>query len=143
VQYAVFRFKYRSRSTLTTLLNIAIPEQPVVPINTVTPWPQFKQSVTKDQLEKLPQDVLIDGLLKMQTKLAEKETDKVGVKEGEDRTAVVGRRRTTEWVERHSRTGDAKDKGRRKRKSGGGRENKTDRNEDGSWGGDLESIKWE
>jgi len=81
--------------------------------------------------------------MKLAEKEKEEEKEKARGGEGEDRTEVVGRKRTTEWVERHSRDGGAKEKGRGRgwRKSGGGRANMKDKEDDG-WGGDTESVKW-
>ncbi|KAF2679365.1 hypothetical protein K458DRAFT_394060 [Lentithecium fluviatile CBS 122367] len=86
--YAVFRFKYRSREALGRLLGVRVPERPVEAVASAPafdiPFPSagISTKATKEQLKKLPQDTLIEGLLDLQSKLSEREKDKHGTKWG-------------------------------------------------------------
>jgi len=67
----------------------------------------------------MPQDALIDSLLQLQTKLVLEKEKEVKKQEAEAaRTEDVGRVRTNEWVQRHSR--EASEKGKNKKGGWGG-----------------------
>ncbi|RMZ66732.1 zinc finger zz-type [Pyrenophora seminiperda CCB06] len=111
--YAVFRFKYRSRSILKALFGDQIPdqEQHATPSST---------EIKKDKLRQMPQDELVEKLLKMETKLREaKRLEETKHKHGHrnqdrekqrgkertpsDRTEVVTKSLTEAWVQQQSR----------------------------------------
>lgn len=95
----------------------------------------------KEKLKQLPQDQLIDSLLKLQTKLAQKEKKSVR----SPGTEIVGRFRTEDWVKQHSREASEKGKSEKTGKPEGekdddgwgkkGDDNGWGKKDDGGWGG--------
>ncbi|KAH7399412.1 hypothetical protein BKA66DRAFT_589376 [Pyrenochaeta sp. MPI-SDFR-AT-0127] len=104
-QYAVFRFKYRSRSILKSMFGSEVPNHGHLTQST----PGSAIAKAKEKLKDLPQDQLIEKMLKLQTKLAQKElgheryTHKHQDRRPSDTTEVVARILTEDWVKRHSR----------------------------------------
>ncbi|KAI8939951.1 hypothetical protein NX059_003677 [Plenodomus lindquistii] len=129
--YAVFRFKYRSHSFLQSLF----PDAHIPSHGALThPTPSSDLAKAKNQLKDLPQDELIEKMLRLQTKLVGKgymreerrRSGKGGDKDKERRaseggTEVVARGLTENWVEMQSR--EVSERGR-SRKSGGGKKEK-------------------
>lgn len=134
-QYAVFRFKYRSHSTLRKWLGKdAVPSDPtLLTISPAERLPLTKPAAdpknVKQQLQSVTKDALIDGLLDLQKKLeiATKEKDQATESAP---TEVEGRKRTNDWVKKHSREASAKGKEveKPKDKKGDGRDG------DDGWG---------
>ena len=110
--YAVFRFKYRSRSILKALFGDQIPaqEQPALAPTTDI----------KEKLKQMPQDELIDKMLELETKLKkvkksgekkhkheqrhhDREKQKEKERRPSDRTEVMAKALTEAWVQQHSR----------------------------------------
>ncbi|KAA8616838.1 hypothetical protein A1F94_007490 [Pyrenophora tritici-repentis] len=111
--YAVFRFKYRSRSILKALFGDQIS-------GVEKPLPSRTTEIKKEKLKQVPQDELIDKMLKLETKLkeaqrsrekkhkhghrhheAEKEEEKVT--KPSDQTEVMAQALTEAWVQHQSR----------------------------------------
>ena len=156
--YAVFRFKYRSRSILKALFGDQIPDQE-------QPTPSPTNEIKKDKLKQLPQDELIEKMLKLETKFkeAQKSREKKhkrghrnrdGEKQKDkeirpsDRTEVMAQALTEAWVQQHSRdpsekskshaaNSTSKDKYERAEKNGNANETWMQTGND-EWGG----IKW-
>lgn len=105
IQYAVFRFKYRSHATLRKLLgNDVVPSDPSR--LTVLPVDQLALTKSKDDpedikklLKNLPKDTLIKGLLDMQSELDKAKGEAMQVAQ----TEVEGMKRTKDWVRGQSR----------------------------------------
>ncbi|KAF1840627.1 uncharacterized protein K460DRAFT_349316 [Cucurbitaria berberidis CBS 394.84] len=119
--YAVFRFKYRSRSMLKSMFGDQIPHHGHLTL----PTPGSTTTKAKDKLKELPQDQLIAKMLKLQAKLAEKEHAKKEhapkhhkhkARRPSDATEAVARDLTESWVKQHSR--ETSEKGKNEKDSG-------------------------
>ncbi|KAF2847910.1 hypothetical protein T440DRAFT_537824 [Plenodomus tracheiphilus IPT5] len=157
--YAVFRFKYRSRSILQSLFGDAmIPSHGALTV----PTPASNLAKAKDKLKDLPQEELIDKMLRLQSKLAEKgytrtEARRERKRDGEGKekgkgerrqsgsesleTEVVARGLTEKWVQMHIREACKKGKGNSKM---GGRERKKEKEKEivKGWGETKGGEEW-
>ena len=118
----MFRFKYRSHETLRKLLgDDAVPSDPsrltVSPIDHLTLAKKENPDEIKKQLEHVPKDALIKGLLDMQSKLDKATAEAMQVAH----TEVEGMKRTKDWVRSQSREVSER--------------KKPDAKEDGGWDG--------
>lgn len=123
--YAVFRFKYRSRSMLKGMFGS----------DCLSKTGTAHKVVEKEDLKALPQEELIQKMLALQMKLAEKEGDG-----GSQCTESVAKDLTEKWVKQHSREASEKDKKAKTEKSAG----KVGAWDDGAQGFDPEKagVKW-
>ncbi|KAF2831510.1 hypothetical protein CC86DRAFT_314922, partial [Ophiobolus disseminans] len=111
--YAVFRFKYRSRSILKSMFGDEVPDHGHLSIHTSS----SKVKKEKEKLKVVSKDELIEKMLKLQTKLAEKGERRRDSKHKEMKapsvnTESVARGLTENWVNQHSR--EASEKGKDK-----------------------------
>tara|TARA_R110002003_G_scaffold57_3_gene5120 strand:+ start:8899 stop:9933 length:1035 start_codon:yes stop_codon:yes gene_type:complete len=121
--YAVFRFKYRSRGVLKALFGDAVPDHGH--LSTRTPGGEMVRE--KEKLRGVSREELVEKMVRLQTRLAEKEAgkrEKDGRRKAESRgTESVARDLTEDWVRRQSREPSEKGKGKEK-----------ERSEKGEWG---------
>ena len=104
--YAVFRFKYRSRSILKSMFGA----------DCLNKTGTMKPPVGKEDLKALPQEELIKKMLALQTKLAEKEGGEKGKADVVSQcTESVAKDLTEKWVSKHSR--DTSEQGKAKASS--------------------------
>ncbi|CBX95294.1 hypothetical protein IAQ61_004115 [Plenodomus lingam] len=152
--YAVFRFKYRSRSTLRSLFGKTL----IPPHGPLTlPTRGSALADAKHKLKNIPQDELIDKMLKLQETLAEKgytrddreKKEKQKRREKERRpsvsaaTEVAARGFTEKWVEMQSRETSLKGKKEKSEKSEKKREKERQGKKVEGWGETKNAEIWE
>ncbi|EFQ93478.1 hypothetical protein PTT_09122 [Pyrenophora teres f. teres 0-1] len=157
--YAVFRFKYRSRSILRALFGDQIPEKEKPPPSPTT-------EIKKEELKQVPQDELIERMLKLETKLKEakrsrekkhkhghrhRDADREEDKEirPSDQTEIIAQALTEAWVQQHSRDPSEKEKSQTAKSTNKDKAEKIEKNGNANetwlqsgndeWGG---NIKW-
>ncbi|CAO2656854.1 Nn.00g056570.m01.CDS01 [Neocucurbitaria sp. VM-36] len=127
--YAVFRFKYRSRSILKVMFGDEIPNHKHLTLPTPN---STTANDAKHKLKDLPKDQLIDKMLELQAQLAHKdhvrkresahkgpEGSKHKERRKSDATEVLARDLTESWVKQQSRETSEKGKGEKKKRGGG------------------------
>jgi hypothetical protein len=126
--YAVFRFKYRSRSILKSLFgDDQVPDHGHLTTHT----PSSKIAREKEKLEGVSKEELIEKMIRLQTKLAGKEGKRGDImnvrlnRADSKSTERVARDLTENWVKLHSGGASEKGKGREKTR-GLGKEKKKD-----------------
>ncbi|KAF1959113.1 hypothetical protein CC80DRAFT_533333 [Byssothecium circinans] len=138
--YAVFRFKYRSPAYLQTLFGEEIPSTTVdaltfipdlkVPTSSDKHTEKHKpRCVSKETLEQLPRDALVDSVLKLHTKMEAQ------------KHAKHSENGTEKWVVRHSGSAEEDEKEKRRKKHRSGRDKERKHKENGGWGDNLNGRK--
>ncbi|KAF1912358.1 hypothetical protein BDU57DRAFT_421772, partial [Ampelomyces quisqualis] len=101
--YAVFRFKYRSRALLKTLLG------PAVPLATAHSS-GCKMAREKDRLKDVGKDELIEKMVRLKMTMERGKTGRASKRAVSENTESVARGLTERWVKQHSR--EASEKGK-------------------------------
>ncbi|KAF2634932.1 hypothetical protein P280DRAFT_206442 [Massarina eburnea CBS 473.64] len=136
MQYAVFRFKYRSPTYLRSLFGSLIPYtaldhpltfEPVIPRPISSPAKPKQHHVSKEALETLPREALVDSVLKLHTKMEAK------------KHATKAKNGTAQWVVKHSGDDAEKEKKHRgsrseKKSKGKNTDGRKKENEVSGWG---------